>query len=261
MFLEFKGENLDVNYIEKGEGKTVVLLQGWGTKADYYGVITNAICKYARVLVPEFPGFGKTTEPSHAYDVKDYADFTLAFLKELGENEVTLIGHSHGGRVIIELASRENLPLKIEKAVLIDSAGIKRKKSFSKKLKIASFKFCKTFLRIPFIKKAFPDALGNLQKKFGSADYASSSAILRQSMVKVINEDMTDKLHLIKVPTLLIWGENDDATPLSDAKTMEKEIPDCGLVVIKNGGHFSFLEDPALTSRVLESFLGNQTEV
>ncbi|MBO4343318.1 MAG: alpha/beta hydrolase [Clostridia bacterium] len=261
MFLEFKGDKLDINYIEKGVGKTVVLLQGWGTKAEYYGVITDALCKYAHVLVPEFPGFGKTTEPSQAYDIKDYADFTLAFLEKLGEKDVTLIGHSHGGRVIIELASRENLPLNIEKAVLIDSAGIKRKKSFSKKVRIAFFKFCKTFLRIPFVKKAFPDALDKLQKKFGSADYASSSAILRQSMVKVINGDMTDKLHLIKVPTLLIWGDDDDATPLSDAKTMEKEIADCGLVVIKGGGHFSFLKDPALTSRVLESFLNNKTEV
>ncbi len=261
MLFEFKGENLDINYIEKGEGKNVLLLQGWGTKAEYYSAVADMISKYARVIIPEFPGFGKSTEPQSAYDLNDYAEFTLAFLKELGIDDVTLVGHSHGGRVIIELASRENLPVKIEKAVLIDSAGIKRKKSFSKKVRIAVYKFCKNFLKIPPVKKAFPDALDKLQKKFGSADYASSSQIMRQSMVKLVNEDLTGKLKDIKVPTLLIWGENDEATPLSDAKIMEKEIKDSGLVVIKGAGHFSFLDDPGLTSRVLESFIKDKTEV
>ena len=60
----------------------------------------------------------------------------------------------------------------------------------------------------------------------------------------------------MKLPTLLIWGENDSATPLSDAKQMERLMPDAGLVTIAGAGHYSFLDNPGLVYRVLESFLG-----
>ena len=77
---------------------------------------------------------------------------------------------------------------------------------------------------------------------------------MRQSMVKLLCADYRDKLPLVSVPTLLIWGEKDDATPLSMAKQMEQAIPDAGLVVIPNAGHFAFAENPMLTERVLRSF-------
>jgi pimeloyl-ACP methyl ester carboxylesterase len=63
---------------------------------------------------------------------------------------------------------------------------------------------------------------------------------------------------LIKVPTLLFWGENDTATPLADAKKMEQLIPDAGLVTVAGAGHFSFLENTPLFLRVVESFLGKE---
>ena len=100
----------------------------------------------------------------------------------------------------------------------------------------------------------FPDALDKLKKKFGSADYAAASDIMRQSMVKVLPCDYTDKLSLIKNSTLLIWGENDTDTPVSCAKVLEKGIRDCGLVTIPKAGHFSFAESPVLTANVLKSF-------
>ena len=77
---------------------------------------------------------------------------------------------------------------------------------------------------------------------------------MRQSMVKLVNTDYKDKLSLVRVPTLLIWGEKDDATPLYQAKIMEKAIPDCGLVTVPGAGHFSFIDNPVLTERVLRSF-------
>ena len=102
----------------------------------------------------------------------------------------------------------------------------------------------------------FPDYIENLRKKNGSADYAAASPVMRQSMVKVINDNLLSNLPHISRPTLLIWGDKDNDTPLSHAKIMEKSIPDCGLVVIPGGNHFSFLANPALTRRVLYSFFG-----
>ncbi len=71
----------------------------------------------------------------------------------------------------------------------------------------------------------------------------------------IINEDLKKYLPEINVPTLLIWGENDTATPISDAKIMEKLIPDAGLVTYKNSGHFSYLENIQNCNVVLNEFL------
>ena len=92
--------------------------------------------------------------------------------------------------------------------------------------------------------------------KAGSSDYASASPMMRRILSRVVNEDLTDRLPLVKVPVLLVWGENDTATPLSDARTMERLIPDAGLVSFPGCGHYSFLDNPVQFAAVLRSFLG-----
>ena len=97
--------------------------------------------------------------------------------------------------------------------------------------------------------------LQKMQNKYGSADYRKASPLMKQILVKTVNEDLTELLQNIDRPTLLIWGDLDTATPLSDAKLMEEKIPDAGLVVLKNTGHYSFLEDFYTFSRVIDVFL------
>jgi len=254
MELDFKGDKLIVNLIDEGMGDVVVFLHGWGAKAEIYRSIINLFIPHYRVIAPDFPGFGGTTEPSFAYSAEDYADFLLELLSRLGISKASFIGHSHGGRTIIELVTRDNLGLEIDKIVLMDSAGIRAKLSPAKKLRVKTYKFLKFFVSVKPIRNVFPDALEKLKKKFGSADYASASEIMRQSFVKVVNSDYKDRLHKIKSPTLLIWGEKDTATPLSDAKFMKSKISDSGLVTVKNAGHFCFTEDFGLVARVLASF-------
>ena len=101
----------------------------------------------------------------------------------------------------------------------------------------------------------FPDALENLRKRNGSADYNAASPIMRQTLVKVVNEDLTDLMPNVKAPTLLVWGTADDATPLSDALIMEKLMPEAGLVKFEGAGHYSFLERAPQFGRVLASFM------
>ena len=117
------------------------------------------------------------------------------------------------------------------------------------------FKIAKKIFGTKLGEKLFPGFIEKMRKKNGSADYAAASPIMRKSMVSVINEDLFNNLSQIKSPTLLIWGEKDTDTPMYHAKTMEKTIPDAGLVTIAQGGHFSFLSDIQLTKRVLYSFL------
>ena len=80
--------------------------------------------------------------------------------------------------------------------------------------------------------------------------------MMRRILSRVVNEDLTDRLPLVKASTLLVWGENDTATPLKDAQVMERMIPDAGLVSFPGCGHYSFLDNPVQFAAVLRSFLG-----
>ena len=118
-----------------------------------------------------------------------------------------------------------------------------------------TYKAAKAIFRLPGVRSLFPHAVENAQKRFGSADYAKASPLMRQCMVLALGEDMAPLLPRIAVPTLLIWGRDDTATPLADGKRMEALLPDAGLVELP-GGHYAFAESFGICSRVLDSFLG-----
>lgn len=247
-------DDIKINYKESGQGKAVVILQGWGTSLGLYDSVANTINSHYRVIQVDFPGFGDSMEPSKPWDVNDYVDFVLKFLDKLDIKEVSLIGHSHGGRVIIKLAGRDELPIKIEKLVLIDSAGIVPKKTMKQKAKIRIYKIVKRLASIKIVQALFSEAIDSWKSKQGSADYRNASPLMRQSLVKVVNEDLTGHLNRIEVDTLLIWGDQDTATPISDAHIMEKSIPKTGLVVLKGAGHYSFLDQPYIFDKVMKSY-------
>ena len=256
MLLDLFGDKLNIDYIDEGQGETVLLLHGWGARASTYRLVIDMLKPHFRVVAPDMPGFGGSDEPSFAYTSEDYAEFVRVFCDALGIKKAILVGHSHGGRTIIKLVTSDKTNIEVPKIILFDSAGLIRKKSFSQKMKIAKFKLAKKLFGGKLGQKLFPDLIEKMRKKNGSADYAAASPVMRKSMVSVINEDLSDSLAKISSPTLLIWGENDTDTPMYQAKKMEENIPDCGLVTIKGAGHFSFLTDPSLVMRVIYSFLG-----
>lgn len=244
-----------VRYIDQGSGsQTILLLHGWGVDGNLYHLLTDHLSAYCRVLVPDLPGFGGSEEPDRPYTPADFADFVLAFAEALGVTEVIGMGHSNGGRILIELLARDRCPLTVKKAILLDSAGIPAKHSLPYYLRVYTFKCIKHVAALPGIRSLFPNAVEKAQKRFGSADYKQASPVMRQSMVIALKTDVTPLLSRIRVPTLLIWGKDDTATPLRDAKIMEQHIPDAGLVVLA-GGHYAFAESFGQCRRVLDSFL------
>ena len=244
------------NYIEKGSGDTVLVLQGWGTSVDLYSAVIDKMSEKYRVLAPDMPGFGATPDPPEPWHVDDYADFVLGFCEKLGVTSCIIFAHSFGGRVTLKLMARENLPVTVTKIILTGAAGIRHEPSEAAKKKAASYQRAKKFLSSKPMQALFPDALENLRNKHGSADYKAASPMMRQVLVNTVNEDLSPLLPECKPETLLIWGRNDDAAPLEDGQRMEREMPDAGLVTIDNAGHFAFLEQQYMFLRVLSSFLG-----
>ncbi|MDE6501561.1 MAG: alpha/beta hydrolase [Ruminococcus sp.] len=247
--------NIKINYEQKGSGDLIVLLHGWGSNIKLFANMIELLSKKYTVVAMDMPGFGESQEPPSAWCVDDYVNFVIDFLKDYDNKQIMFLGHSFGGRVIIKLNSRTNLPFKVSKVILVDSAGILPPKSNKKSFRTRKYKFFRTILSTGIMQKIAPSALEKLRVKYGSADYAAASPLMRQVLVKVVNEDLEPLLPNIKCPTLLVWGVNDTATPLSDGEKMEKLIPDAGLVKLENAGHYSFLEQQFTFNRVMCSFL------
>ncbi|MDR1693297.1 MAG: alpha/beta hydrolase [Oscillospiraceae bacterium] len=237
-----------VNEFIAGNGKPLLFLHGWGVGYDaYLPLLTKLASSYA-VYAPDLPGFGKTPEPDTPWSADDYADFAAGYCVSRGLTDPVCIGHSNGGRVLLTLLSRENPGIRPPRMALFGPAGLKRRKSLRVRLTIALYKLGKLLLT------PIPKLQGMFTAGKGSADYRSASPLMRETMKKLLDTDLTPRLRLVKAPTLLIWGENDTASPPADGRVMEKNIPDCGLALIP-GGHWSFIEQLPRTMRILEAFL------
>ena len=152
----------------------------------------------------------------------------------------------------IQLASQRK---DIDAVVLIDAAGIKPRRSLKYYYKVYTFKAAKRLSYLLLGREKAEKRIERIRASRGSSDYANASPRMRAIMSKVVNHDLTACLPKITAPALLIWGENDTATPLADAKKMERLIPDAGLVSFPGCGHYSFLDNPAQFAAVLHSFL------
>ncbi len=228
------------------EGEYVLMLPGWAAKRSIYRSVADTISSGYRVILVDLPGFtGSTPEPPESWDVDGFTDFVIEFIKALKIKSLCLIGHSFGGRVIIKLMNRPDLPFEINKLVLIDAAGIRHNTGTSGP-KQQLFKLAKKVLSEKQQEK--------FRRSLGSNDYRNASPVMRQCLVKAVNEDLTDLIPNIKVETLLIWGTADTATPISDGETMEKLIKGSGLVRLEGAGHFSFLDSPVIFDRVMKSY-------
>ncbi len=250
-------DKLNINYSSTGvceSDECVLFLHGWGANLTLFeGLMATVSKKYIAVAL-DLPGFGKSDEPSEPWSVDDYAEFVIKFISQLSLKPVALIGHSFGGRLMIKLLANKMLP-SVKYAVFIDAAGIKPKRTARQKLSLALYKCGKLVLSCPPVKALFPDTLERLRKKRASEDYRNATPVMRQTLVKVVNEDLTKLLPKIQVPSLLIWGTADTATPISDGESFERLIPDAGLVRVQGAGHYSFLQAPELCSRAISSFL------
>ena len=243
-------KNIKVNINVQGEGTPILLLHGWGCSNEIFRDIQQTLSQSYTTYNFDFPGFGASDEPETVWGTEEYTAMVEQFVADNNIKSPALVGHSFGGRISIIYASRNY----VSRVVLVDAAGIKPKRPFKYYWKVYTFKtlkwLCNTFLP----KDKAQAIIDKRRKGAGSSDYNNASPMMRAILSKVVNEDLTNLLPKIKAPTLLFWGNMDTATPISDAKTMERLIPDAGLVVAHGTGHFSFLENAGLFTAVMKNF-------
>lgn len=241
-----------INYQVAGQGQAILLLHGWGANLQSFKPVYDFLVPHFRVYNIDFPGFGQSAAPQTVWNTQDYAVCIKQFIQQLNIENPILIAHSFGGRVAIRLAAEQQ---KIAKLILVDSAGIKPKRTIGYYLKIYLYKLIKKIATLPLLNHIFNPLIERAKRKLGSTDYQNVSGVMRDILITVVNEDLTLLLPQITTPTLLIWGEHDQATPLSDGQLMEKLIPNAGLVVLKNAGHFAYLDKLNEFLLIIDNFL------
>ncbi len=229
----------------------MVLMHGWGCNLTTLASIERVAAESCTVYNVDFPGFGCSEEPHGVWGVEEYTRVIEELAEAEGIHSPILLGHSFGGRVGLLFSSRNP----VGKLILVDAAGIKPRHSLRYYWKVYTYKLVKRLAHLCLPAAKAENFILRQQAKRGSSDYKNSTPRMRAIMSKVVNEDLKHVMPSIKAPTLLVWGENDTATPLADAKTMEKLIPDAGLVSFGGCGHYSFLDNPVQFAAVLRSFL------
>ncbi len=239
-FMFKKIRNIKINYKQYGEGSDVVLLHGWGQNIAMMDPLGKYLKDKHKITIVDLPGFGLSNEPDYAYTVSDYANLLHELLEFLKIDNPILIGHSFGGRISIVYSSI----YKVKKLVLFGSPCVRH---IYKSKKQSMFKLMKKI-------KIFKPLVNIMKNHMGSEDYKKASPMMKDILVKTVNEDLSEYAKKIKCSTLLIWGDNDTAVPVSHAKELDGLLKDSALIVLP-GTHYCYLENIEQVVNILNNFI------
>jgi len=205
--------------------KDCLVLHGWGQNGSIWADTINHLPADYRYFLLDLPGFGRSSLLPAGSGIPEYTNLILAFIKNNDIKHPIVLGHSFGGQIAAHIAISH--PSVISSLILI-SPAINRRKSLKQKLKIFiyhQFSFLKTILPKPI--------LCFLLSRITSTDYYHSSPEHQDILKKIVNYDLTDRLNKIKIPSFLIWGENDTEIPYS-GRIIADLIPDCRLYILQS---------------------------
>jgi pimeloyl-ACP methyl ester carboxylesterase len=247
-FIDVRG--LRTRHVVRGSGPPTLVLHGWGGSIEAVHPIVAGLAPVATVHALDLPGFGHSDPPPSPWGVEDYQAFVAAFMDALEIRRPSIVGHSNGGRVAIRMAATE--PARASRLVLVDSAGIRPRRTLRWYRRVGMAKVGKYAAR--FLGAPGERLRTRLVGRSASTDYLAAGE-LRPTLVRLVNSDLRPFMPEITVPTLLVWGSEDADTPLSDAREMERLIPDAGLVVLDGAGHYSYLDQTARFTRIVSHFI------
>ena len=216
----------------------VVWGHGWGQSHDAFSKMVEPLAVHAHHVLLDFPGFGKSPLPPMPWGTAEYAAAVALWLRNHPFKGKTLwVGHSFGCRVGLRLAA-EHSKL-IQGLVVIAGAGLPRQRGLAEKVRLKSKVY--VFKLMKWVWMALGKDVGPLRAHFGSADYRNAGA-LRDSFVKIVNEDQTGDARRVTCPTLLLYGAADTETPPDIGKRLNDLIPNSCLVVLEGQDHYSLLD-------------------
>ncbi|MDD5145290.1 MAG: alpha/beta hydrolase [Candidatus Pacebacteria bacterium] len=234
---------------------TILILHGWGGSSDsWIEVQKNLIKNGYKTIVPDLPGFGKSVTPLKAWGIDDYTDFVSKFAEKINlTGPFFLLGHSFGGRIAIRFVLKH--PEKIKGLILCDSAGIKPKMGIKTMLIYWTAKLGNALLTPKHFSRFRDSARNFFYAVIRHRDYEKADGVMKETIIKVLNEDLFADLSKIKTKTLLVWGKNDKMVPVKYANVFKINIENSELEILPKIGHSPHLEVPDKLSEILLKFL------
>lgn len=247
--------SLEINHCVVGEGRPVIALHGWGGSVQSFWPVAERLAPSGfQVHLLDMPGFGQSDLPPETWGVMDYMRFVTAYLDEAQIERCGVLGHSFGGRIGLVMAAEK--PERVNRMVLANSAGLKTPLSIGQQTRNGLARLVRGSLETLHL-EVWRERLQEVyNRRYASADYLTAGP-LRETFLRVIEEDLTLFAERVQAPTILIWGDQDNDTPLWQGRRLEQLIPDAALIVFNGAGHFSYLERLNEYLRIVENFLGS----
>lgn len=249
---------IPINYYQFGSGKPLLILHGWGSSAKVMLSLAQSFSSTRTCYVLDLPGFGESETPKNAWDVGNYATFVEAFIETIIKEKTDLLVHSFGGRITLKLLEKPWSKTWLDKVLITGGAGMKPRRSWRFYYK----KYLAKTLKFPFL--ILPKSLQekglqklrttDLWKSLGSSDYQQLQGVLREIFVKTVSEPLESCLPKIEHEVFLLWGKNDDSTPMYQAERMKNGIKKSTLIGIDNAGHYAFIDQAAVFFAIANAY-------
>lgn len=255
-------EGYAVNYFHTGrttlplvvpdvsQGKLFLYVHGAGSNGHFVHKMVDILSAKHSPVSFDFPGHGRSSGTESLKSVTAYSDFTYAVWKALGVRPVVIIGHSMGGAIAIDLALRHADML--EGLVLTCTAA---------KFDIPD-DLIKTWESVmkgrqgqPFTKvSCSPKTPQEIIQEGWMEQIKTDPRVRCFDLIACQQVDLTAQLGEIKVPTLVLAGEDDATTPVAQAEELRENIPGAQLAVIPEAGHWLPLEKPQEACNAIDAF-------
>ncbi len=255
-----------IHYRDEGNGYPLVLLHGAFSSLQTFDEWTSILKDEFRILRIDLPGFGLTgRHPCDEYSIETHIRILKGFLDVMRIDRCVLCGSSLGGWIAWEFALK--YPNRLRKLLLVDAAGFLDRESIPLPFRMARTPFANRVVRMVVRK--------NIMEQFLRQVYSSQEKVTEELLERyyelfsregnpdafliMVNKtayrDNTHRLKDIRVPTLLIWGEDDNWIPLKFAHEFLNEIPKARLVIYENVGHLPMEEEPEDTALEVRRFI------
>lgn len=231
---------------------SVLALHGWAhTHKDFDGVLGGHDPLDA--VAVDLPGFGASPPPPEGWGTLEYAEALVPLLLDLREESggpPVVLGHSFGGKVATRLAA--HWP-QLVRALVLTGAPLARPEGGAGRRSPAPLGLAKLARRMGVLPEA---AVDRLRERYGSPDYRAAQGVMRDVLVRTVNENYTTELSMLELPVSLVWGELDDAVPVAVARSLAQRLPSAQLVVLPGVGHQVPTDDPGALRGALEKAFG-----
>ncbi len=245
-------DGIQINETIIGDGQPLVMLHGWGANIKLLQPLADKLVTYGyQIFMFDHLGFGESQDPPYPYTIFDYANFCVKYFDYHKLDKTHIFGHSFGGRLSLILGS--DYAHRINKIVISDGAGLVTPTPIHKQIRLKSYKSIRDSL-YKVGAKSLADALRDkYNQRYASTDFQQVSGVMRQTFINVVNQDLLDYARRISVPTVLIWGDKDEDTPLWQGQKLAESIPDSALIIHEGAGHYAYLDFPDKTARIMDA--------